>query len=103
MITKKETQIKREALFKIKQAIDKMIYGMPDCACDNCRSFRKQTRLWNNFEFKGLICNHKEKHKDSCGNGRKEWTSKNLDSYEKGSIPTSLIKEIEEQSTGGKK
>jgi len=67
--------------------------------CMYGKEFRKQTRLWNNFEFKGLVCNHQKKHKVSCGNGRKEWTSKNLDSYEKGSIPTSLIKEIEEQTS----
>ena len=62
--------------------------------CQYGRNFRKQTRLWNNFGFVGKLCNHKEKHKDSCGNGRKEWTSRNLNSYEKGSIPKKLILDI---------
>jgi len=62
--------------------------------CMYGKSFRKQTRLWNNFNFKGKVCNHTEKHKDSCGNGRKEWTENNLSSYEKGSIPEGLARTI---------
>jgi len=62
--------------------------------CRYGKTFRKQTRLWNNFKFVGKVCNCKTKHKDSCGNGRKEWTSNNLSSYEKGSIPIELCKEI---------
>jgi len=46
--------------------------------CMYGKSFRKQTRLWNNFDFVGRICNHKEKHKDSCGNGRSEWTTNKI-------------------------
>lgn len=71
--------------------------------CMYGKSFRKQTRLWNNFNFKGKICNHKEKHKDSCGNGRKEWTENNLNSYEKGSIPEELTKTILKQLSGESK
>jgi len=66
--------------------------------CMYGKSFRKQTRLWNNFGFEGKVCNHKEKHKDSCGNGRKEWTSKALNSYEKGMIPKELVLDILKQS-----
>ena len=62
--------------------------------CRYGKEFRKQTRLWNNFNFKGKVCNHTEKHKDSCGNGRKEWTENNLSSYEKGSIPEGLARTI---------
>jgi hypothetical protein len=65
--------------------------------CMYGKEFRKQTRLWNNFGFKGKICNHKEKHKNSCGNGRKEWTLENLNSYEKGSIPKELVLDIIKQ------
>ena len=62
--------------------------------CRYGKTFRKQTRLWNNFEFKGKTCNHTEKHKDSCGNGRKEWSENSFNSYEKGSIPMELAKDI---------
>jgi hypothetical protein len=62
--------------------------------CRYGRTFRKRTRLWNNFNFKGLTCNHTSKHKDSCGNGRKEWTSKTMTTYEKGSIPKELVRKI---------
>ena len=64
--------------------------------CRYGKNFRKQTRLWNNFGFIGKLCNHNGKHKDSCGNGRKEYTENNLSSYEKGSIPIELIKDIEQ-------
>lgn len=67
--------------------------------CRYGKTFRKQTRLWNNFEFKGKLCNCKKKHKDSCGNGRKEWSENNFNSYEKGSIPTELAREILEELT----
>ena len=62
--------------------------------CMYGKPFRKQTRLWNNFNFVGKICNHKEKHKDSCGNGRSEWTTNKLNAYEKGSIPMELTLDI---------
>ena len=62
--------------------------------CRYGKTFRKQTRLWNNFGFIGKTCNHKEKHKDSCVNGRKEWTENNLSSYKKGSIPRELVLDI---------
>ena len=45
----KETQRKIEALSKIKVAIDKMIYSLPDCACKNCRSFRVIQKEINNI------------------------------------------------------
>ena len=76
------------------------IKDLPFTDVDYCmygKTFRKRTRLWNNFSFKGRVCNHKVKHEDSCGNGRKEWTSSNLNSYEKGSIPKDLILEIIKQ------
>ena len=70
--------------------------------CRYGKSFRKQTRLWNNFNFKGKTCICKIKHKNSCGNGRKQWTNKNLNSYEKGTIPAkltiSILKYVEEKS-----
>jgi len=44
-----ETQRKREALFRIKQAIDKMVYTLSDCACDNCKSFRIIQKEINNI------------------------------------------------------
>ena len=66
--------------------------------CMYGKEFRKQTRLWNNFRFTGKVCNHIRKHQDSCGNGRVEYTSRALDSYEKGSIPIDLSKEIIRQA-----
>jgi len=72
--------------------------------CRYGKTFRKQTRLWNNFKFVGRTCICKERHKDSCGNGRKEWTSKGLTNYEKGSIPKELtlniLKQIKEKELG---
>ena len=65
--------------------------------CRYGKGFRKQTRLWNNFEFVGKLCNCIGKHKDSAGNGRKEYTSRTFNSYEKGSIPKELILEIEKE------
>ena len=76
------------------------IRDLPFTDIDYCmygKTFRKRTRLWNNFNFKGKVCNHKGKHKDSCGNGRKQWTSSNLNSYEKGSIPRELVLDIIKQ------
>ena len=67
--------------------------------CMYGKSYRKQTRLWNNFNFKGKVCNHIGKHKDNIGNGRKCWTTKGFNKEEKGSIPKELcldiIKELE--------
>ena len=71
--------------------------------CMYGKEFRKQTRLWNNFNFVGKVCNHKTKHRLSCGNGRKEWTEDNLSSYEKGSIPKELIMELAGKSLVEKK
>lgn len=71
-------------------------YGMP---------YRKQTRLWNNFSFKGLVCNkdcnsmNDKKHIGSAGNGRMKYTNKNYTKYEKYVVPKdlclSIIKQIE--------
>jgi len=62
--------------------------------CMYGKTFRKQTRLWNNFSFIGKVCDHKGKHQDSCGNGRKKYTSKLMSSYDKGSIPIILCKDV---------
>jgi len=68
--------------------------------CKYGKTFRKQTRLWNNFGFKGKVCNKDcesiigNKHKDSVGNGRNVYTSRKFDSYDKGVIPIELIIEI---------
>ena len=62
--------------------------------CRYGKTFRKQTRLWNNFEFEGKICNCKGKHEDSCGNGREKYTKNKFTAYEKGSIPKELTLEI---------
>lgn len=73
------------------------ISNLPYTDVSYCRygqPFRKQTRLWNNFGFNGKTCICKENHKVSCGNGRKRWTSRNLNSYEKGVIPRELTLEI---------
>ena len=76
------------------------IAEIPYTDIDYCRygkPFRKRTRLWNNFNFKGLLCNCNGKHKDSCGNGRAEYTENRLNAYQKGSIPEELTKEILKQ------
>ena len=73
---------------------------LPFTDLDYCmygKTFRKRTRLWNNFNFKGRLCNHKGKHQDSCGNGRKRYTENKLNAYEKGSIPKELTLEILKQ------
>ncbi len=62
--------------------------------CRYGRTFRKQTRLWNNFNFKGKTCTCTEKHKDSCGNGRPKYTENKLTAYEKGAIPKELTLDI---------
>ena len=68
-------------------------YGLP---------YKKQTRLWNNFKFKGKICkkdcNFMEGNKHICsvGNGRRKWHSKGkfLEQKDKYSIPKKLCLEI---------
>ena len=62
--------------------------------CQYGKTFRKRTRLWNNFSFKGKLCNCVGKHKDSCGNGRSKYTEKKFSAYDKGSIPKELTLEI---------
>ena len=63
-------------------------------------SYRKQTRLWNNFDFRGKICNKDcefmkdGKHMNSAGNGRKKYTTKGFNKVIKGSIPEELCLEI---------
>ena len=76
------------------------ITELPYMDIDYCRygrTFRKRTRLWNNFDFQGLLCNCIGKHEDSCGNGRVEYTKNKLNAYQKGSIPKELTLEILKQ------
>jgi len=76
------------------------ISELPYTDIDYCRygkTFRKRTRLWNNFSFKGKSCICKEKHKDSCGNGRTKYTKNKLSAYQKGEIPFELTQEIFKQ------
>lgn len=69
-------------------------YGMP---------YRKQTRLWNNFNLKLQVCNkdcdfmNGKKHIGSVGNGRKKYTDKNYKREEKYVIPKDLCLEIIKQ------
>jgi site-specific DNA-cytosine methylase len=70
-------------------------------------TYRKQTRLWNNFNLKLKTCNKDcnfikdGKHIGSAGNGRKKYTDKNYSLLNKYAIPKelclSIIKQIEEQ------
>ena len=69
--------------------------------CRYGRTYRKQTRLWNNFNFKGKVCDCVGKHKDSVGNGRKQYTSKGFNKEEKGSIPKDLCLEVYNKARGG--
>lgn len=66
-------------------------YGMP---------YRKQTRLWNNFNFKGWVCNkdcnfmNGRKHIGSAGNGRKTYTDRSYTREEKFRVPKLLCESI---------
>jgi len=68
--------------------------------CKYGYSYRKQTRLWNNFDFKGKVCDKDcdfvkdGKHINSAGNGREKYTSESFNRIEKGSIPKELCLEI---------
>jgi len=79
------------------------MYDLPFTDVSYCKygcSYRKQTRLWNNFEFSGEKCENKcdyfkdGKHINSVGNGRSKYTSKGFNKIEKGSVPTELCKKI---------
>jgi|TARA_Y100000310_G_scaffold98941_1_gene96731 hypothetical protein len=79
------------------------MYELPYTDVSYCKygySYRKQTRLWNNFNFKGKVCNKDckfmidGKHINSAGNGREKYTFKGFNKIEKGSVPKELCVEI---------
>jgi len=81
----------------------KFMKNIPFTDCSYCKyglTYRKQTRLWNNFNLKLKICNkdcsfmNGKKHIGSAGNGRKKYTNKNYKREEKYMIPKELCLEI---------
>ena len=77
--------------------------------CRYGMTYRKQTRLWNNFDYSGMVCEGNcdnfinGKHLDSVGNGRSQYTTISLNKVSKGSLPKllceDLIKAIENKET----
>lgn len=82
--------------------------SLPFTDVDYCRydfPYKKRTRIWNNFNFKGLLCNKQcgsfvnGRHISNCGHLNKKWVSK-MDNFisvnlkQKYRIPPELIKSI---------
>tara|TARA_R110001599_G_scaffold340685_1_gene561230 strand:- start:1439 stop:2065 length:627 start_codon:yes stop_codon:yes gene_type:complete len=72
---------------KMKDFITDLPYG--DTAyCQYGYSYQKNTRFWNNFDFKGKKCNHK-KHSIAVGQG-----THGLSLADKYSLPPELVREL---------